>query len=57
MAKNKKRRSPIFGIILLAIGILWMLKDLNIFVSDIWIPSVIIILAIWIIINRTLDKD
>jgi len=43
---------PTFAVIVLVIGIIWLLNDLNVFTIDIpWFPVVIILIAIGWIIN------
>jgi hypothetical protein len=59
MAKEKeedkccKRRFPTFAIILLVVGLIWLLNEINVISVNIpWIPVVLIIIAIGMIINR-----
>ncbi|MEK6893190.1 MAG: hypothetical protein AABX07_03215 [Nanoarchaeota archaeon] len=52
-----KKRFPIFAIIILVIGLVWMLNDLNVFRINLpWIPSILVIAAIGMIINRYSEK-
>ena len=45
-----QRGFPTFAVVVLVIGIIWLLNDLNIFSVDIpWFPAVLIIIALgWI---------
>ncbi|MBD3248726.1 hypothetical protein GF336_01655 [Candidatus Woesearchaeota archaeon] len=44
---------PVFAILLLIIGVIWLLKDLGIIMIDIpWWPVIIITLALWMIIKN-----
>ena len=54
-----KSKFPIFATILLVLGVVWLLSDLNIIAVDIpWIPVILIIIAIGMIFNRfTRKKD
>ena len=53
--KNKK--FPTLALILLSIGVIWLLQELNILRIDIpWIPIVLIIIAIGLIVNRYFGK-
>jgi hypothetical protein len=50
MSKNK---FPTFAMILLLFGLIWLLNELKILNIDFpWIPSIVIIIAIGMIINR-----
>jgi len=42
---------PTFAVIILAIGVIWLLNDLNVFTVDIpWFPVILIIIAVsWIL--------
>jgi hypothetical protein len=45
------------GMILLAVGVIWLLQELGVLTIDIpWIPIVVIIIALGMIINRMLNK-
>ena len=63
MPKNKSfcpigKKFPTFPVILLVVGIVWLLNDLNIFSVDIpWIPVVIIIVALGMIFNRLCESN
>lgn len=49
----KKTRFPTFPVILLVVGVLWLLSDLNVITVDIpWWPVILIIIALGWIINR-----
>ncbi len=44
---------PTFAVVLLVVGIIWLLNDLNIIMVNIpWVPMVLIIVAIGMIYNR-----
>ena len=44
---------PTFAVVLLVVGIIWLLNDLNIIMVNIpWVPVVLIIVAIGMIYNR-----
>ncbi len=44
---------PTFAVILLVVGIVWFLNELNLIVVNVpWIPTVLIIVAIGMIYNR-----
>jgi len=52
-----KKKFPTLGVILLAIGIIWLITELNIISINIpWIPIVLIIIAIGLITNRYIGK-
>jgi hypothetical protein len=61
MAKKKtscKTGFPTFAIILLVLGILWLLSELNIILVEVpWIPIILIIVAIGLIFNRVIKKS
>ncbi len=51
--KKEKPKLPTFAVILLAIGVIWFLNELEVITVDIpWIPVIVIIAAIGMIINR-----
>ncbi len=51
-----KPKFPVFGIILLLIGLSWALNELKIISIDLpWFPIILIILAIGMIVNRYRD--
>ena len=54
MAINRHRRKfPTLAVILLVIGVIWLLTELNVITIPIpWIPIVLIIIALGLIINR-----
>jgi hypothetical protein len=53
---NKK--FPSFAIMLLIVGIIWLLNELNLIKINIpWIPIVLIIISIGMIVNRILGKS
>ena len=56
MAKVKGRccgEFPTFAVILLVVGIIWLLNDLNVIMVNIpWVPMVLIIVAIGMIYNK-----
>jgi len=48
-----KKRFPTFGAILLAIGVIWLLNDLEVVPVDLpWVPIVVIVIAIGLLINH-----
>ncbi|HTZ42191.1 MAG TPA: hypothetical protein VMC07_03225 [Candidatus Omnitrophota bacterium] len=50
---HRKGIFPVAGIILLIIGIVWFLNDINIFSINLpWVPLVLIVIAIGLIVNR-----
>jgi len=50
---KKKRKFPTFAIILLVVGLIWLLNELQVISIDIpWIPVVLVIVAIGMILNR-----
>ncbi|MEK6873215.1 MAG: hypothetical protein AABW91_00030 [Nanoarchaeota archaeon] len=52
-----KKKFPTLAVILLAIGIIWLLTELNIITINIpWIPIALIIIAIGLIINRYMGR-
>ena len=52
-----KKKFPTLAAILLAVGIIWLLTELNIITINIpWIPIVLIIIAIGLITNRYMGK-
>lgn len=52
-SRRKNRVFPLAGVILLIIGIVWLLNELNIFMISIpWVPLVLIVIAISIIVNH-----
>ncbi|MDP2925846.1 MAG: hypothetical protein Q8N99_05735 [Nanoarchaeota archaeon] len=52
--RKNKLRFPTFAIVLLIVGVIWLLNELDILPwKDIpWIPLVLIIIAVGMIINR-----
>ncbi len=57
MVRKKKeseyRRFPTFAVVLLVIGLVWLLNDLNVISVDVpWIPLVIVVVAAGMIFNR-----
>lgn len=53
----KKRKFPTFATILLVLGIVWLLNEINILTINIpWIPVVLIIIALGMIINRFVSE-
>ncbi len=53
-----KKRFPTFAVILLVIGIVWLLNDLNVFSINLpWIPAILVIIAIGMIVNRYSEKQ
>jgi hypothetical protein len=49
----KQKGSPTLAIILLTMGLVWLLNDLNIISVNIpWIPVILIIIAVGMIMNR-----
>lgn len=54
----KTNRFPTLAVVLLIVGILWLLNDLNIFVIDIpWIPIALIAVSAGMIFNRFFYKN
>jgi hypothetical protein len=50
---KRKTKFPTMGMLLLAIGVLWLLTELQIIRADVpWWPIVLIIFAIGMIFNR-----
>jgi len=50
----KGHEFPMFAGILLAIGVIWLLNDLDIIPIDIpWVPIVVIVIAIGLLINHS----
>jgi len=48
----KKGKFPYMGAIILVLGVLWLLKDLNLIVVNLpWIPILLIVIAIGMIVN------
>ncbi len=53
----KGKKFPMLATILLIVGIIWLLTELNfITISIPWIPVVLIIIAIGLIFNRYIGK-
>jgi len=60
MAKKRSERHarhhgvfPLAGVILLIIGIVWFLNEMNVFTIPVpWVPLVLIVIAIGLIINH-----
>lgn len=53
----KSRKFPTLAAILLVVGIIWLLTELNLLTISIpWIPIVLIIIAVGLIINRYVGK-
>lgn len=49
------KKFPTLASILLAVGVIWLLQELNVLTINVpWIPVVLIIVAIGLIINRFL---
>lgn len=54
---GRRYKFPVLGFILLAVGIVWLLNDLQLISIDIpWIPVILIIIAIGIIVNRERNR-
>ncbi len=54
----RTKRFPTLAVILLIVGLLWLLNDLNIFTIDIpWVPIALIAVSIGMIFNRFFSKD
>jgi hypothetical protein len=50
---KKKRKFPTFAVILLVVGLIWLLNELEVISINIpWIPAVLVIVAIGMILNR-----
>ena len=53
----KSKKFPTLAVILLVVGIIWLLQEINIISINIpWIPVVLIIVAVGLIINRYVGK-
>lgn len=52
--RKNKPKFPTFAVVLLAIGIIWFLNEINVipWANIPWIPVVLIIVAMGMIINR-----
>ncbi len=51
------RRFPTFAVILLVVGVLWLLSELNLFTVNIpWWPAILIVIAIGWIFNSYSKK-
>ena len=56
MIFRKKRRFPIFAVILLVVAVIWLLSSLGYLTMDVpWLPVILIIIAIGMIFNRFKD--
>lgn len=54
---NKCCKFPTFAVVLLFIGVIWLLNELNVFSIDIpWVPIVVIIIATGMLINNYRKK-
>jgi hypothetical protein len=50
---KKKTKFPTFAVVLLVVGLIWLLNELQVIAINIpWIPVVLIIIAIGMIMNR-----
>jgi predicted RND superfamily exporter protein len=53
VSRHRNRIFPIFGVIVLLIGIVWFLNALNLFTISVpWIPLVLIVIGIGMIVNH-----
>jgi hypothetical protein len=53
----KKSKFPTLAIILLVLGVIWLLNDLDVLAINLpWIPIALIIVAVGMIINRYFGK-
>lgn len=52
--KKRKPKFPTFAAVLLAIGVIWFLNEINVipWTNIPWIPVVLIIVAVGMIMNR-----
>lgn len=51
-----KQKFPVFGTILLILGIVWLISEIyNVNINVPWIPVVLIVVAVGIIFNRFRD--
>jgi hypothetical protein len=51
--EHHKKRFPILAVILLVLGAIWLLNDLNYFTFPVpWIPVILIVIAVGMIVNR-----
>jgi len=51
--KHYAKKIPVFGILLLIIGIIWILQDFALITIDIpWVPIIVILIALAIILKR-----
>ena len=51
--RYRDRVFPLAGVILLIIGIVWFLNELNVFTIPVpWVPLVLIVIAIGLIVNH-----
>jgi len=51
--RAREHRFPTFAVILLVVGVIWLLNELNVIAVKIpWIPIVLVIVALGMIINR-----
>ncbi len=52
-ARHKDKVFPLAGVILLIIGIVWFLNEINVFTIPVpWVPLVLIVIAIGLIVNH-----
>lgn len=53
----KEKFFPTFAVILLVVGIVWFLSELNVITVDVpWVPLVVIIIAVGMLFNRYRGK-
>lgn len=53
----KMKELPIFGIILVVVGVIWLLNELQVFTIEIpWLPVVVIILGAGMAYNQFMKK-
>lgn len=49
----RRRKFPMLGFLLLIIGIVWLLNEMEMFVVDVpWIPVILIVVAAGMVWNR-----
>ena len=52
-ARHREHVFPLAGVILLVIGIVWFLNELNVFSINVpWVPLVVIVIGISLIVHR-----
>ncbi len=55
---HKRGKFPFFGVILLLIGVIWLLQELEYLTADVpWVPLLLIVVAMGVIVNRYSRKS